>query len=305
MSAATTVQTLQFAANVDATAADPAAAIARAQLAEALGFDVVLMQDHPYNAAHLDTWTTLTAIAARTERIGVGSNVSPLPLRPPAMLAKQVASLAALSPGRVILGLGAGGFTQGIQAFGGPAFAPSAAVEALDEGIRLIHQLWTSDRAVTFTGDHYRVHGVRFGPQPTTPIPIWIGAVKPRMMRLTGRLADGLIVSAGYVPPTALPEINAMLDAAASAAGRSPTAIRRAYNVMGRIDDTVTTTAPDIVGAGGAHAVATWVSALIDYARAGRIDTFAFWPDGDRDAQLRRFAADVIPAVRAALDRAP
>jgi alkanesulfonate monooxygenase SsuD/methylene tetrahydromethanopterin reductase-like flavin-dependent oxidoreductase (luciferase family) len=292
-----------FGANVDAAVADPAAAIARAQLAEQIGFDLVLTQDHPYNPAHLDTWTFLTTVAMRTERIQVGSNVSPLPLRPPAMLAKQVASVAALSGGRVLLGLGAGAFPQGIHAFGGPELAPGAAVAALDEGIRLIRQVWQSDGPASFAGEHHRVRGVRFGPNPERAIPIWVGALRPRMLRLTGRLADGLIVSAGYAPPSALPEFNAQVDAGAAAAGRSPTSVRRAYNVMGRVEAGATTAAGEVVGAGGAHDPATWVAALTRYAAEGRIDTFVFWPDGgngDRDDQLRRFAADVIPGVRAA-----
>src|SRR6478672_12022531 len=82
-----------------------------AQLSERLGFDFVTFQDHPYKAGFLDTWTLLSWVAARTERIGLSGNVLNLPLRqPPAVLARATASLDLLSGGRTSLGLGAGFF---------------------------------------------------------------------------------------------------------------------------------------------------------------------------------------------------
>lgn len=298
---------LLFGANVDPSADAPAAMLARAELAEQLGYDLVLVQDHPYNPGFLDTWSFLTAIAVRTGRVRVGSNVSPLPLRPPAMLAKQVASVAAMSggAGRVLLGLGAGAFAQGITAWGGSALAAGEAVDSLEEGIEVIRRLWTAEGAVSFVGErgYHRLRGVRFGPRPEGAIPIWVGALKPRMLRLTGRLGDGLIVSAGYVPPAALPGVNALVDEGAAAAGRSPGAVRRAYNVMGAIDDRAGPPAPgEIVGAGSVHDPATWVAALTRYAVEGRQESFVFWPTaGDVDDQFRRFIEEIAPAVRQAV----
>lgn len=291
---------LLFGANIDPNAADPEEAIARAQLAEAAGYELALMQDHPYNREHLDTWTILGTIAAHTTRIMVGSNVSPLPLRPPVMLAKAIATLHVLTRGRVILGLGAGGFPQYLSAFGAPARSPGESVAALDEAIQLIRQLWGDSRATTFRGDYYANQGALFGPKPAGNIPIWIGGFKPRMLRLTGRLADGLIISAPYVPFDQLGAINATIDEAALAAGRAPTAIRRAYNLFG--DFAETGQGDDgAVGTGGAYSVNAWIRGLTEYASAGRIDTFVFWPNHDRHAQLQRFAAEVIPGVRDAV----
>ena len=293
---------LLFGASLDPTAADPAAPLAQARLADELGYDLVLVQDHPYNPGHLDTWTLLTTIAMRTHRVRVGADVSPLPLRPPAMLAKAAATLDVLSGGRALLGLGAGGFLPRVEAFGGPTLTPGESVDALDEGIRLIRQMWTSDRPVTFEGVHHRVRGVRFGPKPTGDIPIWVGALKPRMLRLTGRLADGLLVSHGYAPPATLPALHAHIDAGAEAAGRPPEAIRRAYNVGGVIADTGS------AGAGGGMSgivgdVNAWVETLAWWATDHRMDTFVFWPSGDDpDGQLRRFAKEVVPGARAAVD---
>lgn len=78
------------------------------QLSERLGFDFVTFQDHPYKADFLDTWTLLSWAATRTERIGLSGNVLNLPLRPPAVFARAMASLDLLSGGRTSLGLGAG-----------------------------------------------------------------------------------------------------------------------------------------------------------------------------------------------------
>src|SRR5438105_15958384 len=91
-----------------------------AVLADELGFDLVGIQDHPYQRRFFDTWTLLTAIAMRTERITVFPDVANVPLRPPAMLAKAAATLDILSDGRLELGLGAGGFWKGIEAYDGP-----------------------------------------------------------------------------------------------------------------------------------------------------------------------------------------
>jgi alkanesulfonate monooxygenase SsuD/methylene tetrahydromethanopterin reductase-like flavin-dependent oxidoreductase (luciferase family) len=293
-----TAYSLRFGANIDPNAADPEEAVSRAQVAEDAGYDLALVQDHPDNPEHLDTWTVLGAIATSTNRIIIGSNVSPLPLRPPVMLAKAVASLQVLTHGRVILGLGAGGFLEQIAAFGAPARSPGESVTALDEGIQLIRQLWSNNQAISFSGDFYQTSDAVFGPKPEPAIPIWIGGSKPRMLRLTGRLGDGILLSAPRVPLDDLPGINATINEAALDAGREPGEVRRAYNVMGDIVDSGGDDAP---AGGGGYTVDAWIRDLTTYARCGRIDTFIFWPNHDRHAQLRRFAAEVVPGVRAAL----
>src|SRR3989441_261722 len=98
-----------------------------AALADELGYEVVGVQDHPYQRRFFDTWTLLTAIAMRTEHIRVFPDVANLPLRPPAVLAKAAATLDLLSGGRVELGLGAGGVLGAGQAYGGAGRAPRGA----------------------------------------------------------------------------------------------------------------------------------------------------------------------------------
>src|ERR1700710_480504 len=93
---------LRFATFIAPTNSPAHRPVELAQLSERLGFDFVTFQDHPYQSSYLDTWTLLSWVAARTERIGVSGNVLNLPLRqPPAILARAAASLDLLSGGRV------------------------------------------------------------------------------------------------------------------------------------------------------------------------------------------------------------
>jgi alkanesulfonate monooxygenase SsuD/methylene tetrahydromethanopterin reductase-like flavin-dependent oxidoreductase (luciferase family) len=297
---------LLFGINVDPTTDRLDETFQRTQLADENGLDLCTIQDHPYNRRYLDTWTLLAFLAARTERVHLGTNVANLPLRPPAMLAKQAASLDVLSGGRVELGLGAGAIWPAIAAFGGPPRRSGEAYRAFEEALHIIKGMWANaGHAFTYEGEFYRVKGAQPGPAPAHPIRIWAGAVRPKMQRLTGRMADGILVSSTYTPPERLPEMNAHIDAGAVEAGRPVEAIRRGYNLMGIID----------VGQfnGGAPApepgviygsVQVWIDLLIRYHTEYRLDTFIFWAVGNEPlAQLTAFAREIIPAVRADVER--
>jgi alkanesulfonate monooxygenase SsuD/methylene tetrahydromethanopterin reductase-like flavin-dependent oxidoreductase (luciferase family) len=275
-------------------ARDPWGLLEEARLAERAGFDLIGIQDHPYQRRYLDTFTLLGALAAATERVGLFPDVANLPLRPPAMLAKAAASLDLLSGGRFELGLGAGAFWDAVTAMGGPRRRPGEAVEALEEAIGLLRDLWSDQRSVRFQGAHYRVAGVKPGPVPAHPIGIWIGGFGPRMLALTGRLADGWVPSSPYVPPERLPAAQARIDEAAAAAGRDPAAIRRLYNISGRIGS----------GGGGGFLdgpAAQWVEQLLPLVTETGMDTFVLWPTESPASQLERFAAEVAPALREAV----
>ena len=119
---------LEFGAFITPSAAAPEAPVLLSQAAEASGLDLVTFQDHPYQPAFLDTWTLMSFVAARTERIRIAPNVLNVPLRPPAVTARAAASLDLLSGGRFDLGLGAGGFWDAIEAMGGGRLTPGQAV---------------------------------------------------------------------------------------------------------------------------------------------------------------------------------
>ena len=278
-------------------AADAAALVDDVLHAERLGFDLVGIQDHPYNADHLDTMTLLAVLAARTSRIGLFPDVASLPLRPPAVLAKSAATLDLLSGGRVDLGLGAGAIWPAIDAYGGPRRTPGEAVTALEEAITVMRLLWSDERSVRFAGDHYRLNGAHPGPRPSRPIGVWIGAYGPRMLDLTGRLADGWLPSSSFLPPDKLPDAQRRIDDAAAAAGRPADAVRRIYNINGEI--TGGESRGFLQGPAG-----RWVDELTALVLDEGMDTFILWAGAPRRQQMETFAHEVAPAVVAAVDAA-
>ena len=212
--------------------AEPHTPVALAQLSERAGLDLVTFQDHPYQPAFLDTWTLLSYVAASTERIKISGNVINLPLRPPVLLARQAASLDLLSGGRFELGLGAGAFWDAIEAMGGPRRSPAGAVASLSEAIDIIRATWDAGRrgGIFVDGEYYQARGAKRGPEPAHDVSIWLGVLKPRMLRLAGEKADGWLPSLAYLKPGDLERGNAIIDEAAAAAGRDPREIRRMLN---------------------------------------------------------------------------
>jgi alkanesulfonate monooxygenase SsuD/methylene tetrahydromethanopterin reductase-like flavin-dependent oxidoreductase (luciferase family) len=229
---------LIFGCFVTPVARPPQRAVELAVVAERAGLDLVSYQDHPYQSAFQDTWTLMSFVAARTERIRISGNVLNLPLRPPAVLARAAAGLDLLSGGRVEMGLGAGAFWDAVAAMGGRRLAPGQAVQALEEAIAIMRGIWAVDEpgVLRVDGEFHRADGAKRGPAPTHPVPIRIGAYKPRMLRLIGRLADGWLPSLTYLPdgPASLPAMNLHIDEAATAAGRDPAAITRFLNITGQ-----------------------------------------------------------------------
>ena len=223
----------------------------------------------------------MATLLAETERVRVFPDVANLPLRPPAMLAKTAASLDVLSGGRFELGLGAGAFWEGIEAMGGPRRSAGESVDALAEAIEIIRLFWSGERAITYEGRFYTVKGLHPGPAQAHRIEIWLGAYRPRMLALTGRVADGWIPSLGYAPPETIPERQARIDEAAVAAGRQPAEIRRAYNLP-----------------------PTPAEEIARFALELGFDTFILWPGEDGVRELERFAAESVPAVREAVGSA-
>src|SRR6185436_10968853 len=182
---------LEFGVFATPAAGSAEAVVALATLADQLGLDLVTIQDHPYQARFLDTWTLLSFVAARTSRVRLAPNVLNLPLRPPAVVARAVASLDVLSGGRAELGIGAGAFWDGVAAMGGRRLGPGESVDALEEAIDVIRALWDVEQpgAARHDGRFHGLRGATRGPAPLHPVGIWVGAYKPRMLRLTGRKA--------------------------------------------------------------------------------------------------------------------
>ncbi len=271
---------IQFGVFVTPATMNPTRALDVASIADEVGFDLIGVQDHPYQWRFFDTMTLLTAMAMRTHRITLFPDVACLPMRPPAVLAKAAASIDVLSGGRFELGLGAGGFWEAIKAMGGSVRTPGESVSALEEAIHITRLMWSGERNLKFDGRFYQLSGVNAGPKPAHDMGIWLGAYRPRMLAITGRLADGWVPSLGYVKPDDLTAANQRIDDAARAAGRDPKSIRRVLNYGYPIDaDTEDTLAALVLEHG--------------------MDSFLVSEDGDEPREhLTRFMSEVAPRVR-------
>jgi alkanesulfonate monooxygenase SsuD/methylene tetrahydromethanopterin reductase-like flavin-dependent oxidoreductase (luciferase family) len=170
--------------------------------ADERGFDGALVPDHymwgsrepsrrrPDDYVTVDSWIFLTYLAAKTEQIRLGTRVTPIPFRPPGMLAKMVSTLDVLSEGRVVLGVGAGWSQEefeGYSEWNEPKIRVNKTIEALE----LIVQLWTQ-KEVTFEGKYYRAKAAVLEPKPVQKPypPLLFGSSGDRMLRLAGKYAD-------------------------------------------------------------------------------------------------------------------
>jgi alkanesulfonate monooxygenase SsuD/methylene tetrahydromethanopterin reductase-like flavin-dependent oxidoreductase (luciferase family) len=288
---------IEFGLSVVPNAADVRETRELAARADSLGIDLLAIQDHPYQWRFAETWMLMADLLARTERLRVFPDVANLPLRLPAMIAKQAATLDVLSGGRLELGLGAGAFWEAIRAMGGPFRTGRESLEALDEAIQIIRLFWSGERTISYEGRHYSVAGLHPGPAPAHRIGIWLGVYRPRALGLVGRAADGWVPSFSYARPDVAPTMHRRIDEGAAEAGRDPAEIRRLYNLMGEVTDGPAT---ELLHGPAAH----WVETLTSFALELGFDTFVFWPESDPLTQLERFAQDVAPGVREAVSNA-
>jgi alkanesulfonate monooxygenase SsuD/methylene tetrahydromethanopterin reductase-like flavin-dependent oxidoreductase (luciferase family)/FAD/FMN-containing dehydrogenase len=284
---------LRFGTSITPTNELPQAPVERARLSEELGFDLVTFQDHPYQPRFLDTWTLLSWVAAQTEKIHLSANVLNVPMRPAAVVGRASASLDLLSGGRFDLALGAGGFWDAMEAMGVDRLTPGQAVDALSEAIDVIRGIWAAGERspLRIAGEHHRLQGAERGPAPAHNVPIWVGGVKPRMLRLVGHKADGWLPSLGGLQQGQLAAGQALIDDAAAEAGRDPREIRRLANITGTFS-----AASEGFLVGPAK---QWVDELLLLALEEGLSTFIL--ASDDPATLRRFAGEVAPALREAV----
>ena len=176
-----------------------------AHLAEEAGWDAIFLEDYLVyrNAVYrsvpdiptYDPWVALAAMAASTERVKLGTTITPLPRRRPWKLAREAVSVDHLSDGRMVLGVGAGDMAdEGFTHFGESTDSKERA-GLLDEGLDVLSGLWTG-QPFAYAGEHHTVREVTFQPQSVQAprIPIWIGGVWPREKPLRRALRwDGFI----------------------------------------------------------------------------------------------------------------
>lgn len=196
---AASVAGMRFSVTVGAVGAgrDPRGLAELARAVEASGWDALFLEDYlvyqgDASQPTWDPWICLAAMAVATERIRIGTTVTPLPRRRPWKVAAEAVALDHLSDGRMVLGVGIGDpgdpFMEGKS--------PKVLAEMLDEGLELIDLLWSGER-INFTGKHYRLEDVQLTARPVQEprIPIWVGgnmlvpAVRRRILRWDGSCA--------------------------------------------------------------------------------------------------------------------
>lgn len=208
--------------------------------AEAAGFSGVYVIDHlllpsprlvgitdadPSRPYFLDCWCTLAALAARTKKIRIGPQVTPIGLRHPVFVAKWGASVDRISNGRLSLAVGLGHQEVEYVSHGFPYPPFKERFERMMEGVEIIRRLWSEEAPVTYEGKHYSVKDVSFWPKPVQSLPpIWFGGTSPSIRRGVARLGDGWSPAApqlGGFTPAFFKESLAAIRADAAGQGRT------------------------------------------------------------------------------------
>jgi len=176
---------------------------------------------HPERGS-LDAWATLSALAAVTETIRLGTMVSPATFRHPSVLAKVAATADLISGGRIDVGLGAGWHEREHDAYGFPFPPTGERMEMLEEQLEIVVRTWSED-AVTFEGRHYALHDLDAQPRPVQkPHPPLIlgGNAGPRSARLAARYADEYNIA--FPTRAQIEERRSNIERACKQAGRDP-----------------------------------------------------------------------------------
>ena len=270
--------------------------------AEAAGFETIAFSDRPPEN-NLEAWTLATAVACATERIIVTHSTLNVPYRNPALVAKMAASLDVVTGGgRVLLTIGAGGQESHATSYGMRFGAPGERVDALIDAIHIMRGMW-SEESFSYEGKFHSVDGATLQPKPVNgPLPVFIGAVGPRMLRLAGSLADGWIKNGGWpASPEAYAELQEQVERGAEAAGRDPGTLRRVVNCTAYVgSEDPATVMPSTFGAsGGLMGTAEQVLEIIERHREAGVDAFQVQFQNDiAHEQIPAFGEQVIANLR-------
>lgn len=217
-----------------------------AETCERLGFEGLFTSDHYLSVTRVkepgsnDAWTLLGALAARTERLRLGTMVSPITFRLPTVLAKAATTVDRISGGRVELGIGAGWWEEEHRAHGFPFPSTGERFEMLEEQLEIVHGLWSED-VFSFESRHHTIEGCRFLPKPIQrPHPPIIvgGKGGPRIARLVAAWADEFNRVGGT--PEEVREAFERVREAVDAAGRPQEEITTSFMTwvfVGRTED--------------------------------------------------------------------
>ena len=271
-----------------------------ARVADEAHLDVVSLSDHPYFADRLDAYAAMGFVLGATSNITGAVIMTNLLSRPAPILARTVTGLSTISQDRFVLGVGAGGSWDEIVALGVPRLSAGDRVRALEEAIIVVRALSGGGDPVTFDGEFYQVTDLTPAAAPAPPI--WVGALGPKNLAVTGRQADGWVP--GHLADwrsTLVAESRPLVDEAAASAGRDPVDVDTIYNVSGRFTQEALTETRDHEGRWIGGTVNQWVEeltfAVLEHCAAAFIYLVA---PGDviSDTTLNLWAHEVVPAVR-------
>jgi probable F420-dependent oxidoreductase len=274
-------------------------------LAEELGYDSLWVMDHFFNLGYIEERLgdkpyyhplgTLTYLAAKTSRIMLGTSVIVLPYHNPVEIAKYVATLDHFSNGRVILGVGAGSLTEEFEALGVPTSQRAALT---NESIRIMKELWTKPRA-SYRSSRWEFSDVRFFPKPRQQphVPVWVGGASSGAKRRAALLGDGWHPNSLNADDfrAGCDEVREM----AAAAGRDGDSLAMSARLAVAFGDPTSSRAASRSRLSGDSKQA--IDVLSEFDAAG-CEHVCLAPDsGDvaaLEANMRQFAAEVLPAVR-------
>jgi alkanesulfonate monooxygenase SsuD/methylene tetrahydromethanopterin reductase-like flavin-dependent oxidoreductase (luciferase family) len=182
--------------------AEPSTLVDLGRRVERAGWDGVFLWDHVHGSAQqpmpvADPWTVLGALAVQTERVRLGTSITPVARRRPHELARQVVTLDRLSGGRAVLGVGLGEPPEEYTSYGDPAERPVLAAR-LDEGLEVLDGLWTGE-PFTHHGPHFTVEDAQYVPtaRQEPRVPVWTSCVVQNRATLARAARwDGVVLAA-------------------------------------------------------------------------------------------------------------
>jgi len=292
---------------------DPAALFAYAARAEALGFDALWVWDHIFLGVDppfpvLDSLTLLTAVAARTTRIKLGTGVLVLPLRNPVVLAKELSSLDLVAPGRLLLGMASGWYKREFDAVGVPY---NQRGRIMDRNLDILRRLWTEDRVAAGDYGPHRLAGNNMMPKPARLPTMLIGGYVERVLQRAG-LNGGWLTY--FYTPDSFARSWAKVQGYAAEAGHDPAALVNANQLpiyVGASREAVEAEMLDWLGKEWDYAA--WSESTKDAAIIGSVDDcvaqlhaqlaagvqqLIFIPYKYRPDQVELIAREIIPRLR-------
>jgi probable F420-dependent oxidoreductase len=284
----------------------PVELLEQVRVADSTGWYGVWLADHympntgdttPARGDTYECWALLPAVAAVTERVRIGTLVSPTSVHHPALLAKRAATIDHLSGGRMVLGLGAGWQINEHHAYGIELEPPGKRVSRFEESIQIVRSMLSAE-STTFHGAYYDVTDAPCDPKPVqSPLPLLIGTRGPRMLRLTARHADEW--NTWGTPEQAAVHRAALIETCHEV-GRDPATVRTSVNALVDLDGS----APPPGRAALFGSAQQLVDQFGQYAELG-FDEFILpdWNLGtdqsERADKLARIKAEVVDQVAA------